>query len=110
MRDCLFTHTRARRRKRLLRTGIVPYPSGAGPGTQSATRKRSSGGAVSAARMQFNRLSQPTAKALQLARHVLDAEALDLVVLADVLIVLEGHAAFLAGLHLGNLILEALER
>jgi uncharacterized membrane protein YwzB len=37
-------------------------------------------------------------------------EDLDDVALADVVVVLEGHAAFLAGLDLGHLVLEALER
>src|SRR5262245_33909890 len=40
----------------------------------------------------------------------LDVVALDHVALADVLVVGEGHAAFLAGRHLLHLILEPLER
>ena len=46
---------------------------------------------------------------LQLALDMLDAEALDLVTLADVLIILERHAAFLTARHFGNFVLEALE-
>src|SRR3546814_8690071 len=41
---------------------------------------------------------------------VLYAEALDDVAGADVLVVLEGHAAFLADRYFGNFVLEALER
>ena len=39
----------------------------------------------------------------------LDLEALDEITLLDILVVLEGHAAFLAGWHLFDIVLEALE-
>ena len=42
--------------------------------------------------------------------HLFDAEALDDVAGAHVLIALEGHAAFLAGNDLAHLVLEALQR
>ena len=48
--------------------------------------------------------------ASQRAADFLDVVALDDVADAHVLVVLEGHAAFLAGLHLRDLVLEALER
>src|SRR5262245_37766515 len=47
--------------------------------------------------------------ALQRRTHLLDIEALDLVAGADVLVVLEGHAALEAGVDLAHLVLEALE-
>src|SRR5262249_1551600 len=42
-------------------------------------------------------------------RHFLDDVTLDLVALADVLVVLEGHAAFEPGLDLAHFVLEALQ-
>ena len=47
--------------------------------------------------------------ALQRPGHMLDAERLDDVADADVLVVLEGHAAFLADRHLRHFVLEAFE-
>ena len=47
---------------------------------------------------------------LERPRDLLDAEALDDVAGAHVLVVLEGHAAFLAGRDLAHLVLEALQR
>ena len=49
-------------------------------------------------------------KRLERALHGLDAEAFDDVVGADVFVVFEGHATFLAGLDFLDFILEALER
>src|SRR5215510_7447036 len=47
--------------------------------------------------------------ALQCTLHLLDAVALDRVALAHVLVALECHAAFLAGAHLADVVLEAFE-
>src|SRR6185312_3010144 len=46
---------------------------------------------------------------LKRPRHHLDAEALDDIADAHVLVVLEGHAAFLAARHFGHFVLEALQ-
>src|SRR5579872_1134469 len=47
---------------------------------------------------------------LQRAGDFLDLEALDDVALLDVLVILEGHAAFVAFADLADLVLEALQR
>src|SRR5579883_2702831 len=47
---------------------------------------------------------------LQRALHCFSAEALDDVALLDVLVIFEGHTAFLTHLYFANLVLEALER
>src|SRR5712671_3068061 len=56
-----------------------------------------------------SRLS-PGLRKLQGAGDFLDLEALDHVADLDVLIILEGHAAFVAFAHLADLVLEAFQR
>src|SRR5262245_47756603 len=51
----------------------------------------------------------PAASGGQLARDLFHLEAFDHVADLDILIALEGHAAFVAFLHLAHLVLEALE-
>src|ERR1700760_4340316 len=61
-------------------------------------------------RFQMIMVSQKQRSLLQRALDLLDAVALDDVASAHILVVLEGHAAFLPGLDFANLVLETLQR
>src|SRR5690606_32887218 len=86
--------------------GIVAVPLSAAAGWDREPAARQDGGGISAA-VEWCR---PILARLQRARYHLDAEALDDVADAHVLVVLEGHAAFLAARHFRHFVLEALQR
>src|SRR5262249_42803210 len=106
----------AARRSGLIRTSVTVTWAPASAGSRSSPRARISASAwrnASPTRswrwlgaLLLCRVMPPLD---QLARDFLDLEALDLVALLDVLVALEGHAAFEAFLHLAGLVLEALQ-